>query len=251
MTSLPKVVFAPTGWLDRYRRGQGARVWAEMTGIGADIRRTEWWPEARAVAAETMVRARANVERLLVGLPALGFEFENPMPKVLDPPSRTIVAELDELERVTGSLPLSLRAWYEHVGNVNLAGANPAWQYELTDPLVVDAPLDYVRSEFDDWLSSRSTPWARPTFRIPIAPDALHKANISGGSPYEIDVPTEAADGLLLWEPGQTTFVSYLRHAFQWAGLPGWDPASERYHSYAPGPVPPGIPQLAAELMAI
>jgi hypothetical protein len=56
-----------------------------------------------------------------------------------------------------------------------------------------------------------------------IAPDDLHKANTSGGDPYTITIPDPSADPPLQYEGHETTFVKYLRIAFQWGGFPGWD----------------------------
>lgn len=42
-------------------------------------------------------------------------------------------------------------------------------------------------------------------------------------SGYTITIPSGAADGLLMGERHKTTFVSYLRLAFQWGGFPGWE----------------------------
>ena len=141
-------------------------------------------------------------------------------------PGRNVSRELDGIEAQIGLLPLSLRSWYEEVGQVNLVGRNPRWGYELADPLVVDAPIEFVQSEYDQWSEDRGTEWDQGPFTIDIAPDYLHKANISGGPPYALAVPNAAADGLLLWEAHETTFVNYLRTAFRWAGLPGWDRAA-------------------------
>ena len=142
-----------------------------------------------------------------------------------------MVSDLDGLEAEIGLLPLSLRAWFEQVGQVNLNGSHPDWtvEYPFPDPLVVEAPVDYVRSEYEAWSSDRGTEWdSGSTFALPIAPDYLHKANLSGGMPYGLAVPNPAADGLVLWELHQTTFVNYLRIAFAAGGMPGWlrQPAS-------------------------
>jgi hypothetical protein len=53
------------------------------------------------------------------------------------PPGPDIVAYLEEVERRVGLLPLSLRAWYEVVGSVNLMGSHPDFgdpDYDLLDP---------------------------------------------------------------------------------------------------------------------
>ena len=60
-----------------------------------------------------------------------------------------------------------------------------------------------------------------------IAPDDLHKANTSGGEPYAVAVPVEAADGRLLNERHDLPFVAYLCLVFRFGGFPGYDGATE------------------------
>jgi hypothetical protein len=135
---------------------------------------------AVAVARETMKRTRANLEILVDLLDRHGYVFDSsPDGYVLAPPEADAVVRLDELESRVGAIPLALRCWYEEVGGINLVGSHPDWQYALSDPLVVDAPIDFVQS----WESDRGTEWDQGPFTIGIAPDDLHKANISGGPP--------------------------------------------------------------------
>jgi hypothetical protein len=58
-------------------------------------------------------------------------------------------------------------------------------------------------------------------FEVIIAPDYLHKDNVSGGLPYSILVPNAAIDGVLEYERHQTTFVNYLRICFAHGGFSG------------------------------
>ena len=58
---------------------------------------------------------------------------------------------------------------------------------------------------------------------LDFAPDALHKANVSGGDPYSFAVPNRAADALVEGEPHGVNFVEYLRIAIAWGGFPGWE----------------------------
>lgn len=211
-------------WLDRYESGQRAAVWTEMIGLGDWTRNdADAWADARQVAALTMQRARHNIEVLIANLQTAGYRFTPGAElEVWEPPTSDISAELDDLEAEIGLLPLALRAWYEQVGQVNLVGRHPAWPNDDLDPLVVYAPIDFIRSEFRDWQETRGTPWSSGRqFTIDIAPDRLHKADISGGPPYGITVPDRAADSLVLFEEHQTTFSNYLRIAFHWAGMPG------------------------------
>jgi hypothetical protein len=162
--------------------------------------------------------------------------------------------ELDALERDIGPLPLSLRIWFEEVGQVNLMGHHPDWGCPYLDQLVVEAPVDHIRSEREGWEHDRGTQWDRgPCFQLPIAPDYLHKANVSGGAPYAIDVPNAGADGLLLWEPHQTTFVNYLRIAFASGGMPGSNGGALGLPDWAwPGtPMPRELEELATSMLPL
>jgi hypothetical protein len=74
-----------------------------------------------------------------------------------------------------------------------------------------------------------------------VAPDYLHKANVTGGMPYGLAVPNPGADGLLLWEPHQTTFVNYLRIAFGIGGMPGWQHEPALFEHWALPRNPAGL----------
>jgi hypothetical protein len=213
-------------WLERYLRGDHVQVWTEMTAVGARVRDDESiFADACAVVAETMRRARANVEVLVDELRARGYRYADDAGGAppFEPPATDIAGRLDDLERRIGMIPLALRGWYEHVGRVNLAGSFPDETYRYTDPLVVDAPVEFVTSEFEEWEANRGTAWDTGRFTIDLAPDWLHKANVSGGGPYAVEIPNSGVDGLLLAEPHLTTFVNYLRIAFAWSGFPGWE----------------------------
>ena len=49
----------------------------------------------------------------------------------------------------------------------------------------------------------------------------LHKADTSGGDPYQVAVPDLRADGELLNERHRLFFVDYLRLCFSFGGFPG------------------------------
>ena len=103
------------------------------------------------------------------------------------PPGRDAQRDVANFEKEFGALPLSLRAFYEVVGEVNLIGYHPT-----LDPL--DNPLPPTRSWFTASTRVRSSTMKRtrtgaPPAAITIAPDDLHKANVSGGEPYTMAVP--------------------------------------------------------------
>jgi hypothetical protein len=276
-------------FLKRYRDGDCVAVWADLVALGEGVRHELYYADAVAVAAETMRRARHNVELLIQRLAGMGYRFIPPSmeymldldssidqmaqmigakqgveirpfleeaakhakerigplaakmaehraalkakisaslkkpplknPDVFDPPGKQTAAQLKKLEKAaSGPLPISLRAWYEQVGGVSLMGShavlNPKDSVVAADPLVVAPLRELLQMVEHEGADDKIGLW--------IAPDDLHKANVSGGDPYTITVPNACADADLEYEWHHTTFVNYLRKAFEWGGFPGW-----------------------------
>lgn len=93
---------------------------------------------------------------------------------------------------------------------------------EGLDPLVVYPPMgaliDLESQEGEDEADSPEP------LEATLAPDDLHKDNVSGGSPYSVALPDPAADFRLLNERHDLLFVPYLRLAIlRSGGLPGLD----------------------------
>jgi hypothetical protein len=213
--------------LERYRSGQYEGVWSELQALGPAIRQEPHLSQAREVAAETMRRVAQNCALLVSRLRALGYNFgtypdgstgyysEGP----LVPPSDQSRADYAELEERVGTLPLSLVAFWQEVGSVDWVGQHPAWP-RLLDPLVVYPPegvlsdLEMMEGEEEITVSGQAV--------AGLAPDDLHKDNISGGSPYGVALPDAAADFVLQDERHGLLFVPYLRLAIlRWGGFPG------------------------------
>jgi hypothetical protein len=285
-------------FLERYRSGEYVEVWDQLVALGEDVRRGPYYSDAVAVAAETMRRARHNVELLIARLEEAGYCFIPPTkqyelealkkqanpsdpemlaavrknlerfvrkgwqsaskldpeviaarraasaakfaerkaaleaeleifrskpplqnPEVFDPPGKETAKWLKKLEKSAGGpMPISLRAWFEQVGGVALLGShdllNPK-ENATADPLVVTSPRHLLEMVDAEEAADGMALW--------IAPDDLHKANISGGDPYSITIPNACADAEFEFEWHQTTFVKYLRKAFEWGGFPGWE----------------------------
>lgn len=244
-------------YFQRYLDGESEAVWAELTALGPAIHEQPLLAGARDVAHETMTRARANVEMLLQRLTALGYHFTSdalgkpPTPYI--PPSAASITAMRDLERQYGDLPLSIAAWYETVGAVDFSGSYPRLSaYDklnpsdmimslqgklirvslypefhilgpapnpdedtdanlVSDPLVVWPCLDALIDEQEE-----------QGYSLGFAPDALHKANTSGGDGPHIEMGTPCMDAPLHgddWEG--VPFVSYLRVVFAWGGFPG------------------------------
>jgi hypothetical protein len=200
---------------DRYLGGEHREVWKGLMALGPAVRNDPYAADALAVAYETMHRVEANVRTLVERLTAIGYVFSAQGV----PPALTARANVARFEKEFGVLPLSLRAFYEVVGEVNLMGRHPTLDPPdnriAPDPLVVHG-LDegMVMDEGDEEEASRT---------IIIAPDDLHKANTSGGDPYTITIPDPRADGELLDERHRLLFVDYLRLCFDYGGFPGYE----------------------------
>jgi len=138
------------------------------------------------------------------------------------PPGPGAHKQIARLEKTAGVLPLSLRVFYEVVGAVDWTGSHPGLAPKndmvCPDPLVVyglDDALEEVCERVDDEDSEGIC--------ITIAPDDLHKADTSGGDPYEIGLPNLGADAELLNERHRLPFVDYLRLSFRFGGFPGYE----------------------------
>jgi hypothetical protein len=187
-----------------------------------------------------MRRARKNVVTLVQRLSDLGYRFVDPE-RAHVPPSPTLADEIAHFESHGLHVPLALRVWYEEVGEVNLMGDHPDWpcrgylfdnrrkkgQREwYTDPLVVENVFSWA---YDSWQESAEEDGIEEVVPccLEIAPDAGHKANVSGGDSYEVPTDVPAIDTLLRNEPHGVTFVEYLRIAFAWGGFPGFEKMSD------------------------
>ena len=51
--------------LERYQNGEQREVWRDLVALGERVRDAEVFPDAQAVASETMRRARHNVESII------------------------------------------------------------------------------------------------------------------------------------------------------------------------------------------
>jgi hypothetical protein len=215
--------------LSRYLAGDHRQVWDELLSHGPVVRMPPFVDQANDVVRETMNRVRENIESLVRGLEKHRFVFgqypdgeEVPGYEApLVPPPDDVDERIVEIERLAGGpIPLSLAGFWRHVGSVNLVGSHADWP-ENTDPLWVDTP-ELTIDEFPNWLDRRTSDPDEPSFAAQIAPDVLHKDNVSGGLPYEIALPDAAIDGRLLNGASDLYFVDYLRQALQWGGFPGF-----------------------------
>jgi hypothetical protein len=144
-----------TGYVERYLAGEYQRVWQELWPRYWKEAQTEpFRSEALAVARAMMQRVRHNLETLVERAEALGYRFgydwieaedeqeaawAHRQPPVLSDPLPDLAERLQRLASQGILLPLSVQAWYEEVGAVNLVGTPPAkWDQRIIyqhDPL--------------------------------------------------------------------------------------------------------------------
>jgi len=219
-------------YLERYRNGEYERVWGELQSLGSAVRQEPYYSLAREVATETMRRVRRDCDLIISRLRALGYVFGTYPDGSTGyytqgarvPPSEATRADLAELEERVGPLPLSLVAFWQEVGSVDLVGMHSSWPEGL-DPLVVYGP-EVAVSDLDDWeiLAEEGEKGDSGRFEAGLAPDELHKDNVSGGEPYSVAMRDLSADFMLLYERHNLLFVPYLRMAIlRWGGFPGLD----------------------------
>jgi hypothetical protein len=165
--------------------------------------------------------AGVSIRLLVKRLTEQGFRFERP-DETFPGPQVSAAAVIARLEREVGVLPLALKLFWLRIGSVDLCGSHPEWKRcEYPDPLVIYPP-SVAEQELDDFLLDKETRLGCGfPYRVPVAPDLLHKAGVSGGMWYNLSVPAVVDDPPLNNEAHHSTFVSYVELALQWAGFPG------------------------------
>ncbi len=83
-------------YLERYLQGDCEGVWHDLIALGEKVREPDIYPDALAVAQETMRRAKYNVELLYQRLRAIGYHFQ-----------------LDDFEQLSSDAPRLLRQQIE------------------------------------------------------------------------------------------------------------------------------------------
>jgi hypothetical protein len=219
-------------YLERYKDGEFEQVWDDLLSLGPSVRNDEFFSEAEAVASEIMARVRRNCETLVSRLSEMGYVFDkfpdgsrrSYTPGPLSPPTDEMRSDFLELENAAGPLPVSLVSFWNGVGAVDFVGMCSGWPNGL-DPLVVDPPIGALSSIYDYVEEDESS-----TKFGDLAPDDLHKDNVSGGGPYGVELPNPSVDFIFLNERHRLHFVPYLRLAIlDWGGFPGLDEESVRF----------------------
>lgn len=220
----------------RYVRGEHDEVWRELrayAAIAGDLRE-----EALAVARETMRRVARAADLIAERLAARGWTAHSGTLRTAPSPEDRVMS--NRIATFTGEpLPVSLDAFWETVGGIDFV-----WNYDgdatppglgvdldMTemDPLAVHPPAtaDWQLEEWEDGRSGVHPELLGP-HHLSLAPDHLHKANISGGPPYGVELPFRGADPIFVNEAHGLPFVDYLRLCFRWGGFPRLERHADR-----------------------
>ena len=210
--------------------------WACMVGEDFRLKDKGFRSYALGFARNMLAPFKDNIIKIIDYLISNNYRFMYAERAHSEPDGETI-EWIEEYERKGIYLPISLQAWLLEVGCFNLIGTNNDWPKTsylsdgnvnsndvwLTDPLVVEVTNDYIEYLYNEWkygVEEEGLENVGP-FKIDFSPDYLHKANISGGMPYEIIADTPAVDSIVLNERTCTSFTGYIRNALLWGGFPG------------------------------
>lgn len=223
-------------WVVRYENGEHESVWEEIRASKSN--EPSHRDAINDVCHAMMKRARHNLELLSSRLRAKGWkvltEHHRPNHNFVTQETGDIEKLIQGVEEKLGTIPIVLKAFWREVGGVDFV-----WNYEyrpteespklcrsvpepfgFLDPLNITGISDVssiIDNEFceeEEWNAC-----------IAVAPDFLHKINVSGGGPYAIYPPFNSVDPIIENMDPQGTldshrFVDYLRHAIKWAGFP-------------------------------
>ena len=214
-----------------YKSGNYQEVWRKI--VLSEIVNDD----VMSVADLMIERVALNTETLIQRLNEIGYQFGYyPDGEEREyfigahvKPDHSLSSYIDELETYI-EVPILLKKFWSTVGEVDLIGRHPEWDYEYLDPYVVHrSPVEVVLDDYESWQmdlveftqEELEEGFENIPFGIVIAPDFYHKDNVSGGPPYGIAV----GDGInpeVINEPNDASFVQYLRLVFKWGGFPGF-----------------------------
>ncbi len=185
-------------------------------------------------ARQMMRKAGDAFKRIIEQLDQQNYRFANPNGPI-SAPEYHIVDRINEFRNRQIFVSVALEAWLCEIGTIDLTGSHPDWSRSgynfgddkpmseviMTDAFVCEVTVDYLDYLYNEWLSLDEH--RRIPIRIDFSPDHLHKANVSGGPPYQLSAHAPAIDALVLNERHGLSFVSMVRLALCWRGFPGFE----------------------------
>jgi hypothetical protein len=218
-------------YFERYLNGDCSRVWSDLSSIDPSVLDHENAEDVSHVVTETMGRVRKNLSIIYSELQMIGYEFGLYPDRVtrvygysspITPPPADITDLILNYEKRDGiqSFPLSIKKFWEVVGSVDFIGYHPKLP-KFSDPIVV-YPVDVIQYGYSAWVDHQATDrLTEQKFSFPLSPDSFHKDNISGGEPYQMELPNHGVDGRVRWLDDELYFVDYLRTCIKNHGFYG------------------------------
>ena len=215
-------------YFEKYNSGNEKEVWDEIEALDIADLSPEQLEDINSVCSETMKRVLSNIEKLVSALKNSGFDFSkypdgenHNFIHGLESPDSEVDNKIEKLETIAGPLPLSLKYFWKEVGAVSLVGLRDGWE-DYSDPLFVASINDNLEV-VEEWAEFRKEcdDHAEDPFMLFISPDEDQKDGFEGGQFYNIELPCSRVDGLVKDAPSESTFIDYLREAFEAKGFPG------------------------------
>lgn len=232
-------------YIKRYLAGNEQKVWNEIEALKVDEFSEECLEDVTAVCKEAMRRVKLNVERIIEALKGLDYDFSkfpdgdvHFFESALEEVDQDVEQKIKHLESIAGPLPLTVKEFWKSIGSICLVGFKEAWP-EFSDQLMVASIDDNVET-IEEWQEFREDcdDHADDPYILFISPDDSQKDNCEGGQYYNIELPCNRVDGMIKDAPSETTFIDFLREAFDAKGFPGIE-----------GELPKGLAEL--ELLSI
>ncbi|WP_207420063.1 hypothetical protein [Desertivirga brevis] len=219
-------------FIDRYNKGETIGVYSEILSLGQQAFSEQYYMDVEAVVTEIMNRAGFNLGIIHNALRKRNYNFkkdsQNNFEKPLIEPLKNATELLCELEKVVdpfGSIPLSLKLFYQVVGSCSFEWdykTNKDNPWEGADPIQITS-LDSLVEQVTDEYWSEEIRGNKEEYGVPfleLSADYLHKDNISGGEAYSIEItPIKTVDSRFLFEENGTSFINYLRIIFENCGF--------------------------------
>ncbi len=220
-----------TSYLERYNSGEYKAVWKELIELKDGILEPDIYDDATQVARTTMKRVRYNVEMLYDKLIELKYEFAYPKTAFIRAISDEKQGHIGKAEELIHRIPLSVRMWYEEVGEVWFIGEHPLLSSEnpRDNSTITSLPFccafyelvpGYLRpEEVDDEFYDTTV--------LNFSPDFAAKHGYSGALDA-VYLAANPMDAEVIIDKG-IFFVDYLRENFFWGGFPGFKYKQEKF----------------------
>ena len=226
-------------WNELYTTSSLSNIHTKLSILNSEsykLQQKEFYHEAISYLRLVFSRASYLIDKATENLVNDGYVFAFPNEKRGKPDPSVLDWAVELAESKNIYLPLSIITWISEIGNVNFCGTHPGWEktgyaFEgntnevwYTDPLVFELDKDNILYQYEEWLYQTEECGEDETgpFKISISPDYIHKANVSGGAPYEVNADKMQFDSFLLNERHGAGVVYYLRNSLNWGGFPGF-----------------------------